>query len=152
MNEKWKYRFLSLAKHISTFSKDPSTKVGAVIVDRNKRIISLGYNGFPIGVYDLEERYLDRERKLKFIVHAELNAILNSKRSLEDTILFVYPLFPCNECAKAIIQSGIKHVVAYVDSNEAWKESFDYSKIMFDEAGVKYEILRNLQQYDLYEE
>lgn len=139
--EKWHKRFIELAKTIAQYSKDPNTKVGAVIVDDEKRIVSMGYNGFPRKVLDLDERLNNREEKLKYVVHAELNAILNAKRDIEGTTLYVYPYFPCNECAKAIIQSGIKMVITTGIIGENWKKSVEVSKRMFEEAGVVVEIV-----------
>lgn len=140
--DKWHKRFIELAKTIARYSKDPRTKVGAVIVDDEKRIVSMGYNGFPRKVLDLEERLNDRKEKLKYIVHAELNAILNAKRDLEGTTIYVYPYFPCNECAKAIIQSGVRRVITTGIVDDNWKDSVEASKKMFDEAGVVVEIFK----------
>ena len=108
----WHRRFIDLAMHVAQWSKDPSTKVGAVIVDERYKVISLGYNGFPRWVDDLEERYNDRPTKYQFVVHAELNAILNATVPLDGMTLYT-TLSPCHECAKAIIQSGIIEVVYY---------------------------------------
>jgi len=83
----WHLRFLDLAKHISNWSKDPSTKVGAVIFDSDKRIISVGYNGFPKNISDDPEKYLNREIKYQMVVHAEINAILFAQRNLKDFLL-----------------------------------------------------------------
>lgn len=143
--DKWDLRFLHLAKFIGSWSKDPSRKVGAVVT-KGKYIVSLGYNGFPKNVIDSEERYLDRNLKLNFVVHAETNAILSSSKYLEGCFLYVFPLFPCNECAKLIIQSGIKRVVSVTmkkDSESYWHKKILYSKMMFDEAKVEY------KEYDI---
>ena len=115
----WDERFLELAKHVASWSKD-KTKVGAVIVDpTTKQVVGLGYNGFPRGVEDSEERLSDRAVKYNFICHAELNAILNSNKSVRDCDIYVYPTFMepacCPECSKAITQSGIKRVLYYTD-------------------------------------
>lgn len=119
-------------------SKDPNTQVGACIVSSDNIIISTGYNGFPYGCSD-DEYPWDREgteTKYPYVVHAELNAILNSKgRSLEGAKIYV-SLFPCNECAKAIIQSGIKEVIYLSDKYEK-NESTAASKRMLNSAGVK---------------
>lgn len=134
---KWHKRFLELAVVISNWSKDPSSKVGAVIVDKNRRIVSTGYNGFPIGVKDLTERLDDRDVKLKMVLHAEENAIMFAKRDLSDCTLYVSKIPPCNHCAGLIIQSGIKQIyVQNCEISDRWKESIEYSKIMFREAGV----------------
>lgn len=108
---KWDHRFMALAEHIAQWSKDPSTKVGAVIVDKHRRVIGMGYNGFPRGVGDEPSRYADRPTKYKFVVHAEANAILNASVPVEDSTLYV-TLAPCHECMKLIIQQGIKAIVS----------------------------------------
>lgn len=132
----WDKRFLKLAEHVSGWSKDPSTKVGAVIVDGDNRIVSCGYNGFPTKISDDPADYLDRDTKLKKVVHAEANAILFSQRSLKDCAIYLWPFMPCSNCAGQIIQSGITRVVAPVNSNPKWLESFKLTESMFDEAGV----------------
>jgi dCMP deaminase len=131
---KWSKRFMDLAEHIADWSYDPSTKVGAVVVDDRNRIISIGYNGFPRGVKDLEKRYEDRPTKHLFVAHAERNALDNSPMSVEGCTMYV-PLLPCNECAKSIIQRGIKKVVSYAPVRE---DSFNWeiTKQMFKESGV----------------
>jgi len=141
MSDKWTGRFIALAEHIAGWSKDPSTKVGAVLVSPDRSRIVHGYNGFPRGVGDAEERYNNRDQKYKLTVHAELNAILNAGERLTGWTLYVTPLPPCNECAKAIIQAGIKTVVFQADALDprldAWREPWTVSMKMFDEAGVK---------------
>ena len=108
MNKKWDLRFLDLAQHIAQWSKDPSTKVGAVIVRPDKTICSVGYNGFPRGIEDTEERLNNRDLKYPCMVHAEMNAILNSKESLDGYILYIssptYFAPTCDRCAVHIIQ------------------------------------------------
>lgn len=133
----WLARFINLATMISGWSKDPSTKVGAVIVDKDNRIISTGYNGLPKGVEDTHERIHNREIKLTMVVHAEENAILFSKCDLSDKILFV-TMPPCSHCACKIIQSGIKTVYSYQNKNPKWDESIKISKQLFEESGVKF--------------
>ena len=136
----WDEYFISLAILSSKRSKDPNTQVGACIVDKNNKILSMGYNGTPIGMDDdimpwkREGNFL--ETKYAYVCHAELNAILNSNRNLEGSKIYVY-LFPCNECAKAIIQSGIKEVIYACDKYKD-TDSVIASKKMFDECGVKY--------------
>ena len=136
----WDERFLSLADHVSQWSKDPRTKVGAVIVDQKKRVISLGYNGFPRGVEDTPERYDDRPTKHLFVAHAERNALDNSPMSVEGCTLYV-PLVPCSECAKSIIQRGIARVVSYVPDREGANFNWDITETMFTEAGVEFNLL-----------
>lgn len=135
-SQKWHNRFLDLAKFISSWSKDPSTQVGAVIVDKNKRIVSVGYNGFPQGVDD-DHRLHDRQAKYLMIIHGEMNAILFANKSLEDCTLYTYPFMPCPRCSSMIIQTGIKTVVAPVNNNERWEKEFVESRTLFKQAGIK---------------
>ncbi len=140
----WDEYFMGIAKLSALRSKDPSTKVGACIINESNRIVGIGYNGFPSGCDDSEFPW-DRDKgflgsKYAYVVHAEVNAILNSKQNLDNCILYV-SLFPCNECAKMIIQSGIKKVVFEEDRP---KEQWDIaSKKLFNAAGVTYEKLKN---------
>ncbi len=137
MNDIWNRRFLELASFISNWSKDPSTKVGAVIVDCNRRIISTGYNGFPIGVSDDQERLENRDFKYKAILHAEENAIMFAKKDLSRCSLYVSSLPPCSHCASLIIQSGIKNVYTWEQEiPERWQDSINITKTMFKESGV----------------
>ena len=138
MNVKWDLRFLRLAKEVSTWSKDPSTQVGAVIANE-KKVISLGYNGFPEGMDDSEEFYLDREMKLSRIIHAEQNAILNANIPVKGFTLYVWPMMPCAPCSLPIIQAGISRVVSVTTSEEVharWHQSFSRSQGNFSEANV----------------
>jgi dCMP deaminase len=134
--QKWDNRFLDLAKLIGSWSKDPSTQVGAVIVDNNNRIISVGYNGFPKGIED-NQRLQDRETKYKIIVHGEINAILFANKSVSGCTLYTSPFEPCPRCAGLIIQSGIKRVVAPKNNNSRWEEDFKISRELFKEAGIE---------------
>ncbi len=133
----WDEYFMGIALLAAKRSKDPSTQVGCCIVDRNKIILSTGYNGFPKGCSD-DEYPWDREgeqTKYPFVVHAELNAILNAGgKSLSGASLYV-ALFPCNECAKAIIQAGITEVV-YLSDKYAHTDATLASKRMLTSAGV----------------
>ncbi|MBA5248401.1 MAG: CMP deaminase [Gammaproteobacteria bacterium] len=138
---KWDERYLNLAKEISTWSKDPSTQVGAVTVGSKKEVLSQGFNGFPRGIDDTNIRYQDKITKYKFVVHAEMNAIYNatySGTSLDGATLYVHGLPICSECAKGIIQVGIKKVIIKKSKElDNWNESVKLSKQMFDEAGVE---------------
>jgi dCMP deaminase len=134
--DKWDYRFLDLAEFISSWSKDPSTKVGAVITDQNNRIVSIGYNGFPQDITD-DDRLEDRETKYKIIIHGEMNAILFANRSLQNCTLYTYPFMPCPRCASIIIQTGIKRVVSYNNMPDRWKEECDVSKSLFQESDIE---------------
>ena len=139
-DQKWIKRFMHLTSEIAKWSKDPSRKIGAIIVGNYKQIISQGYNGFPRGVNDSDERYQDRETKYKFVVHAEMNAILNALyngSSVKGSTIFVSGLPVCNECAKAIIQSGIKEVI-YMSDKYDGTDSVVASKKMLDACGVIY--------------
>lgn len=135
----WDEYFMGVAFLASMRSKDPSTQVGACIVDSENRILSTGYNGFPSGCSD-DEFPWEREGeysavKYPFVVHAELNAILNARgKNLTGSRIYV-DLFPCNECAKAIIQAGIKEVVYLSDKYEK-TDSTIASKRMLTHAGV----------------
>ena len=142
MNANWDAKYIRLADNISLWSKDPSKKIGAIAVGIDGQILSQGYNGFPRGINDTSERYLDREVKYKFIVHAEMNCIYNATLtgvSLKGSTLYVSGLPICSECAKGIIQVGIKRVVMNnadkVPPN--WQESWTISKALFAEAGVE---------------
>jgi dCMP deaminase len=132
----WHNRFIELAEHIATWSKDPSSKVGCVIADANNRVVGLGYNGFPRGVADDEERYADREQKYKLVVHAEANAILNANKSVAGCVLYTI-MFPCTNCTKMIVQSGVVRVFTPPPlEREPWKEDAKWSNRMFEEAGI----------------
>lgn len=143
---KWDVRYLNLAKEVSTWSKDPSSKIGAVAVGSKGQVLSQGYNGFPRGIFDGGARLKDRELKYKYIVHAEQNLIYNATYngvSLDGATLYVTGLPVCSECAKGVIQVGIKRVVMpEQDIKENWKESWNYSKVFFNEAGVKYDFVK----------
>ncbi len=137
----WDEYFMGVALLAAKRSKDPGTQVGACIVSPQKVILSTGYNGFPYGCSDDEFPWAregsPNDTKYPFVVHAELNAILNAKgKSLEGSTIYV-ALFPCNECAKAIIQSGIKEVI-YLSDKYAQTDSVIASKRMFTAAGVKF--------------
>jgi len=144
----WDFRFLQLAEVTASWSKDPSTKVGSVIVDAKRRVVGLGYNGFPRGVKDDEERYNNRETKLLYVCHAERNALDNAPGSVEGATLYA-TMFPCNECCKSIIQKGITRLVTFVPS-EAKYMLYKYSNsyTMLHESGI--EICQ--YDYDLFEE
>ena len=145
--DKWDERFLNLAKEISTWSKDPNTKVGAVAIGEKGEVLAQGYNGFPRGVQDLDERYNDQELKYRYVVHAEMNCIYNAGYNgakLDGSTMYVYGLPVCNECAKGIIQVGVQRVVVPAfdtDLPDRWQVSILGTKRMFKEAGIQYDFL-----------
>jgi len=132
-------KWLAVAEVFATkFSKDPSTKCGAIIVDKRNRIVSIGYNGFPSKITDHPALLHDRPRKLERTIHAELNAILNATVSLEGCTLYVHPMPCCSQCALCIIQAGIERVVAPNFYPDRWRESFELGNQLFREAKVDY--------------
>ena len=136
---KWHQRFLDLAQFFARWSKDPSTQVGAVIVDGMRRVVGEGYNGFPRGIEDTEERLNDRPTKYAHIVHAEPNAILNAIGPVAGCTIYTWPFPPCAECAKLIIQAGLARVVCPTATDEQrarWGKSLDLAESLFREAGV----------------
>jgi dCMP deaminase len=138
--DKWDKRFLDLARHIATWSKDPSTQVGCVIVKGKNKVVSMGYNGPPAGVND---EFRDRAQKLLRTLHAEDNAILAAKEALDGCTAFVTHA-PCSNCAARLIQSGIIRVVFPQPSTEfiqRWYDSYTESLAMFNEVGVKLEVV-----------
>lgn len=140
MNElKWHKRFLTFAEHVAGWSKDPSTKVGCVIVDNLNQVVSLGYNGFPRGVPDRMEWLDDRREKYPRVVHAEANAILQAGHNARGRTLYCWPLAPCCECAKLAIQAGIALIVypEATTSRPEWQMSQQMAREMFASAGVE---------------
>jgi len=142
--DNWDIRYLKLAEQVATWSKDPSSKIGAIAVGRKGEVLSTGYNGFPRHISD-DDRYKDREQKYKYIVHAEANCIYNATYngvSLHNSSMYVWGLPCCSECAKAIIQVGIRRVLMKGDPfNPRWRASTEDSLGMFKEAGVEWEFL-----------
>lgn len=138
---KWDVRFLEMCRLVASWSKDPSTQCGAVIVRPNNTIVSLGYNGFSQPIADTEERLNNRELKYEMIVHAEMNALLSSREPVTNCTLYVTPCPPCARCAAHIIQSRIVKVVCpkpAEDKLERWGRSFDLTRSLFAEAGVEF--------------
>jgi dCMP deaminase len=135
----WDTYFMGIAQLSSKRSKDPKTQVGACIVNHENKIVGIGYNGFPKGISDDDFPWQDQgdylQTKYPFVVHAEANAILNASQNLNDCKLFV-TLFPCNECTKLIIQSGIKELV-YVSNKDEGKDFQIASRKMLEKAQVK---------------
>ncbi len=140
MSLKWDLRFIELAKHIAGWSKDPSTKVGCVVVGEDREIRSTGFNGFPRGINDDAERLSNREKKYPLICHAEENAIMHAARigiSLKHSTAYVtWP--PCSRCARSLIQAGIREVVYSSEEPipDRWLEDFKISTDMLKEAKI----------------
>ncbi len=140
----WDQRFLDLAAHVATWSKDPSTQVGCVIVRPDKTVASLGYNGFPRGVQDNSFRLTDRTIKLAYTVHSEPNAIAAAREPLHGYTCYTYPFPPCSNCAGLLVQSGIARVVApwpTAAQLERWGPSFGHMETIFSESGVELDVL-----------
>ena len=137
--DKWDERFVRIAHEVADWSKDPGTRVGAVLVI-DKRIVATGYNGFPSGIDDNEARYVDREVKLAYTVHAEVNALLNAARNgakTEGTSLYT-TFHPCVSCAASVIQGGIARVIcpSVESAPSRWHKSFNQARDLLGEAGV----------------
>ena len=134
---------MELAKVISTWSKDPSKKIGAIAIGSKGQVLAQGFNGFPRGIDDADDRLNDRETKYKYVVHAEMNLIYNATFngiSLDGSTVYIYGLPLCSECAKGLIQVGIKRIVMSKDSlediDERWQESFELTLQLLNESGI----------------
>lgn len=145
LSNKWDKRYMGIAREVSTWSKDPSRQIGAVAIGEKGQILAQGYNGFPRGIKDSDERYSDREKKYKYVVHAEMNCIYNASWngvSLNNSIFYVYGLPVCSECAKGLIQVGVKKVVVQVPNQISipinWLKHEKTTKELFREAGIEY--------------
>ena len=142
---KWDERYLDLAAGIAGWSKDPSRKIGAVAVGSKGNVLAQGFNGFPRGISDSSDRYDDRTRKYELVVHAEMNVIYNASYngvSLDESTLYVHGLPACSDCAKGIIQVGIKRVVMRdQEIPTLWQQSWTKTEEMFNEAGVSYDFI-----------
>ena len=140
---KWDLRYIEMAQLVAGWSKDPSTKCGAVIVRPDRTVASVGFNGFPIGCDDSKDLYEDRELKYARVVHAELNAILHAREPLHGYSIYTYPAGwgpSCDRCSSSIIQAGIKRVVHLRDDSEfaaRWKDAAERGLQMYREAGVE---------------
>lgn len=139
-NNKWDLRFLDQAKLISTWSKDPSTKTGAVIVAPNGAVISQGFNGFPANMEDKPEWYANREEKYSRIIHCEMNAAMYAQRDLTGSTLYTYPFISCDRCFVHMLSLGITRFVAPKATEEQltrWGPAFDKVRNYAKEAGVE---------------
>jgi len=152
MSERWDRHFIGLSLYHSRLSKDPSTRVGSVIVGPDREILSAGFNGFPRGIADTPERLADRDMKLKLVVHAEMNALLAAARTgmrLKGCTLYlcatddsglVWGGPPCTRCTVEIIQVGIREIVSYPVKAipSRWKDDLALARQLIEEAGIKY--------------
>ena len=143
LSNKWDNRYMELAKAVSTWSKDPSKKIGAIAIGSKGQVLAQGFNGFPRGIDDTDERLNDREIKYKYVVHAEMNLIYNATFngiSLDGSTVYIYGLPLCSECAKGLIQVGVKRIVMSRDSLESaddkWLESFELTMQLLNESGI----------------
>ena len=145
LSNEWDKRYLALAKQISSWSKDPSRQIGCVAVGDQGQVLAQGYNGFPRGIADSPELYNNREIKYKYVVHAEMNAIFNASYngvSLKGSTLYVHGLPTCSDCAKGIVQVGVKRVIMDKQAiPESWQASWDLTRSMFDETGIEWEFI-----------
>jgi len=138
---KWDLRFLEMAKLVSTWSKDPSTKVGAVIVRYDRSVLSLGFNGFPRKFGDYLDLYENREEKYSRIIHAEVNALIQARGPVDGCTLYTWPFLCCDRCAVQMIQAGITRFVSVTpaeDAQKRWGKSLEKSREFFREAQVEY--------------
>jgi len=142
---KWDFRFLTLARHIADWSRDPSTQVGAVIARPNKSIASLGFNGFPQGIADTEVRLRSPPIKYALVKHAEINALhFCQDQDLDGYTIYTWPFRPCPQCAGDIIQRGIKRVVTLSYTPARYAEAFELSALILAEANVELELFDEL--------
>lgn len=138
---RWDKRMLQLARLVSTWSRDTSTQCGAVITDGRKRVLSLGFNGFPQGMDDDPNLYADREQKYSRIVHAEMNALLFAQQIPADASMYVYPLLPCDRCVVQLLQAGVRRFVSLEcasEKAERWRASLDRACKYIEECGGKW--------------
>lgn len=136
--DKWDARFLEVTKLVAGWSKDPSTKVGCLFVDKDKRIISQGFNGFPKTMDD-DARLFNKEAKHRYIIHAEENALLAATQPLKGATAYIWPLHPCPRCAAKLVQAGVARVVAnYPCEKHRLTYELDEVRRLFKECGIKF--------------
>lgn len=143
---KWDMRFLEMAKLVASWSKDPSTKAGAVFVRPDKTVASVGFNGFPKGFDDSPKQYADRENKYAKIVHCEMNGLLHAHGNVFGYTLYTYPFACCSDCVKHMLTAGVTRFVypqASDDLLSRWGKSFEKTRSFFHEAGVDYDEYNN---------
>ena len=137
ITDKWDRRYLALARLVASWSKDPSTQVGAVLVSPDNHVISVGYNGFPAGMDDAPERYNNRSEKYSRIIHAEMNALLCAPVGLHRSTLYT-SLPPCDRCTVMLLQAGVHRFVSAsvpIDAQDRWQETITRSRQFVDECG-----------------
>lgn len=156
MSDRWDRYFLKLALLNAEMSKDPNTQVGSVIVGPDREVRSSGFNGFPRGIADTEERLHDRDTKLKLVVHGEMNAILGAARvgiplkgctlylAATDSSGLIWGGSPCSRCTVEIIQAGIQEIVSFAPKNtpSRWHDDLAMARSLIEEAGIRYRELR----------
>lgn len=133
--KKWDCRFMEMARLVASWSKDPSSQVGAVIA-RGKFLVSVGFNGLPQGIADTAERLENREIKYPIILHAEINAVLSARQDIRGCTLYVTPYMPCPQCAAVIVQAGVTRIVYAPSDHERWGKPL-LSETMFREANIE---------------
>lgn len=141
MSDKWDIRFLQLAKLVSTWSKDPSTQVGACIVRPDKSVCSVGFNGFAKNMNDHSALYADRETKYSRIIHGEINALLFAREPVQGYALYTWPFLPCDRCCVQMLQAGIARFVAPAPSGEIlsrWEAALEKTKSYIGEARAEW--------------
>lgn len=132
----WDMRMLKLAEEVASWSKDPSTQVGAILINSERHVKSVGYNGFPRGVKD-DSRLNDRKTKLSMIRHAEENALDFCREDKSGFTIYTYPFIPCAKCAGAIIQHKLERVVSFHNTVSRWESDFEKTRQMFEEVGIE---------------
>lgn len=144
--QKWDNRFIEMCKLVASWSKDPSTKTGAVIVRPDRTVISVGFNGFPKNMKDNAELYADREKKYSRVVHCEVNALVHAYSCVEGATLYTWPFASCDRCCVQMLQAGISRFVFPKPSEDAltrWGKAFDLTKSYIEEAGATWSELTN---------
>lgn len=143
-NDKWDQRYLAMAKLVAGWSKDPTTGCGAVIVRPDRSLVSVGFNGFPRRLPDRISDYLDRPTKLSRTAHSEANAIRHARERLDGYVVYAWPMLPCDRCANQLINYEIARIVCAEPppaQAERWRESFESTRSMCEDAGVILDIV-----------
>jgi dCMP deaminase len=137
----WDRHWLGVARAVAKASKDPSTKIGAIIIRPDRSEVSWGYNGFPKNIADTAERLNNREIKYELVLHGEENALLKAREDVTGCTMYVWPLFSCKKCALKIIQCGIARVVSPPPAEERWMASYEAAMELYREAGVQFDFV-----------